>query len=246
MAATARNFAANAGKPSFSAVTAKPSYISVHSWFSPSAAADRFSAVDPIPFSSLNHSFACSFSLSAVFRNRSAICSNPSFFACEAKYVYLFLACDSPAKAASRFFSVCVPAYGFFFGFSGSIFTNLEAGCLQTGHLKSSGKGPSCTYPQTEHFQTSIGVSSFWGVVVSLNETDASSCSTASMGKPGSSLRDKKSSSRRRVFPLCGSIYPDSLSRSSAMIRLDFRIASASGPGSPLASSSCSALLPTS
>jgi len=26
-----------------------------------------------------------------------------------AKYVYLFLACDSPAKAAKRFFSVFVP-----------------------------------------------------------------------------------------------------------------------------------------
>ena len=34
-----------------------------------------------------------------------------SFFATEAKKVYLLRACDSPAKAACRFFSVCVPAY---------------------------------------------------------------------------------------------------------------------------------------
>ena len=35
----------------------------------------------------------------------------PFLFAFEAKKVYLLRACDSPAKAASRFFSVCVPEY---------------------------------------------------------------------------------------------------------------------------------------
>lgn len=54
------------------------------------------------------------YSSSAVFRNRAAICSNPCFFATLAKKVYLFLACDSPANAASRFFSVFVPEYLFF------------------------------------------------------------------------------------------------------------------------------------
>ena len=34
---------------------------------------------------SLNHIFACSFSLSAVFKNKAAICSYPSFFATDAK-----------------------------------------------------------------------------------------------------------------------------------------------------------------
>ena len=31
-----------------------------------------------------------------------------------AKYVYVLRACDSPAKASHKFFSVFVPAYGFF------------------------------------------------------------------------------------------------------------------------------------
>ena len=37
------------------------------------------------------------------------------FFATEAKYVYLLRACDSPANAAMRFFSVLVPVYLLFF-----------------------------------------------------------------------------------------------------------------------------------
>ena len=58
------------------------------------------------PFNNLNHILACSFSFNAVSSNIAAICSYPSFFALLAKYVYLFLACDSPAKAAIKFFSV--------------------------------------------------------------------------------------------------------------------------------------------
>lgn len=66
----------------------KSSYISVHSKFSPSDAAARFALVSPMPFSSLNHIFACSFSLSAVFKKIAAICSYPSFFATdENKYI---------------------------------------------------------------------------------------------------------------------------------------------------------------
>lgn len=42
--------------------------------------------------SSLYHILACSFSLSAVFKKSSAICSKPSFFALEAKKVYLLRA----------------------------------------------------------------------------------------------------------------------------------------------------------
>ena len=38
-------------------------------------AAARFSFVSPIPANSLNHIFACSFSLSAVFKNNADICS---------------------------------------------------------------------------------------------------------------------------------------------------------------------------
>ena len=57
--------------------------------------------------------FACSFSLSAVFKNKSAICSKPSFFAFDAKYVYLLRACDSPEKAVLKFSSVFVPEYLF-------------------------------------------------------------------------------------------------------------------------------------
>ena len=66
----------------------------------------------------------------------------PAFFATEAKYVYLFLACDSPANASQRFFSVFVPAYLFDIVFS-SVFTitfsKSDAGCLQSGQIKSSG-----------------------------------------------------------------------------------------------------------
>ena len=57
-----------------------------------SAAVSKFSAVSPMPKSSLYHILACSFSLSAVFKKSSAICSKPSFFALEAKKVYLLRA----------------------------------------------------------------------------------------------------------------------------------------------------------
>ena len=70
--------------------------------------------------------------------------------------MYLFRAWDSPAKAASRFFSVWVPAYLLAFGAS-SIFSKEEAGCLQTGHLKSAGSSsPSYIYPHTFHFHLLI------------------------------------------------------------------------------------------
>ena len=52
--------------------------------FSPSAAASRLAAVSPMPLSSLNHSLACSFSFSAVFRKRAEICWKPSFLARDA------------------------------------------------------------------------------------------------------------------------------------------------------------------
>jgi len=107
--------------------------MSVHSAFSPSAACKRFSAVSPSSPSALNQSLACSFSFSAVCKNNAAICSYPAFFATEAKYVYLFLACDSPANASQRFFSVFVPAY-LLFDDTASSFLNADAGCLHTGH----------------------------------------------------------------------------------------------------------------
>jgi hypothetical protein len=65
-----------------------------------SGSAEIFGSVSDAVKLPLNHIFACSFSLSAVLRKRAAICSKPSFLAFEAKYVYLFLACDSPANAA--------------------------------------------------------------------------------------------------------------------------------------------------
>ena len=75
IAPTPRNFSASSGKPSSSASLAMRSYISVHSKFSPSAACSRFSSVLPSSPSSLNHSLACSFSFSAVFRKIEEICS---------------------------------------------------------------------------------------------------------------------------------------------------------------------------
>ena len=66
---------ARSWNPSSSASRAMRSYISVHSAFSPSAAWSRFSAVSPSSPRALNHSLACSFSFSAVCRNRAAICS---------------------------------------------------------------------------------------------------------------------------------------------------------------------------
>ncbi len=69
-----------------------------------------------MPPSSLNHISACSFSLAAVCSNMRAICTYPSFFALEAKYVYLLRACDSPANASRRFCSVRVPL-SFFISF---------------------------------------------------------------------------------------------------------------------------------
>ena len=108
--ATPSNKFAICWNPSSLASFANLSYISVHSKFSPSAAAFKFSAVPGTPlFNNLNHIFACSFSLSAVSWNIAAICSYPSFFALLAKYVYLFLACDSPANASIKFFSVFEP-----------------------------------------------------------------------------------------------------------------------------------------
>jgi hypothetical protein len=81
-----------------SAISANFGYISVHSSFSPSAAAFRFSAVVPItpagkvavisnmpPSRYLNILFACSCSWLAVSWKIAAICSNPSFLACLAK-----------------------------------------------------------------------------------------------------------------------------------------------------------------
>ena len=85
MAPTWRNFSASSGKPSSSAVLANSSYMSVHSKFSPSAAAPRFWAVSPMPSSSRNHIFAWYCSLALVLRKISAICSKPSFFATDAK-----------------------------------------------------------------------------------------------------------------------------------------------------------------
>lgn len=58
------------------------------------------------PSRNLKNNSACSFSLSAVSRKKEDICMHPSFSATLAKKVYLFLASDSPAKAARRFFSV--------------------------------------------------------------------------------------------------------------------------------------------
>jgi len=110
------------GNPSSSAILAASGYKTVYSRFSPAAATRRFSDVLPImpagkvavistspPSRNLKNLLACSFSLSAVSVKNHDICSYPYFFAWEAKYVYLFLACDSPAKEASRFFSVFVP-----------------------------------------------------------------------------------------------------------------------------------------
>ena len=57
------------------ASSAKRLYMSVHSSRSPSAAAFRFSTVEPMPPRCLNQSLACSFSLSAVSRKNAAICS---------------------------------------------------------------------------------------------------------------------------------------------------------------------------
>ena len=47
--------------------------LSVTEEFSPAAASARFSAVEPMPWKSLNHSLACSFSLAAVSSKRAAI-----------------------------------------------------------------------------------------------------------------------------------------------------------------------------
>ena len=45
----------------------------------------RLSAVEPMPAGSLNHILARSFSLPAVFGNRAAICTKPSFLALDTK-----------------------------------------------------------------------------------------------------------------------------------------------------------------
>ncbi len=63
---------------------------------------------DPVQF--FKPHFACSFSLSAVSRNNAAICSYPSFFATDAKYVYLLRPPTLPRKRFLSFF-VSVPAY---------------------------------------------------------------------------------------------------------------------------------------
>jgi hypothetical protein len=47
--------------------------------------------------------------LSAVSWKIPETCSYPSFFATLAKKLYLVRACDSPAKAARRLFSVWLP-----------------------------------------------------------------------------------------------------------------------------------------
>ena len=72
-----------------------------------------------MPSSSLNHIFACSFSLSAVFqetvpRSVHILLS----LQLTQKYVYLFLACDSPANASIKILfclCACILAFSHFF-----------------------------------------------------------------------------------------------------------------------------------
>ena len=88
----------------------------------PSAAAKRLSFVVSVlpagydavistipPSRNLKNLLACCCSCNAVARKIPEICSNPSSFATLAANSYLFLACDSPANAFSRFCSVFVP-----------------------------------------------------------------------------------------------------------------------------------------
>ena len=44
------------------------------------------------------------------------------------------------------------------------IFSKSEAGCLHQGQIKSSGSGPSCTYPQTLHTHFSCPPCCAWGL----------------------------------------------------------------------------------
>ena len=106
-------FSAKFEKPSSSAVFAKPSYISVHSkFFRPPPQPRVLRGVALFRQVLLNHIFACSFFVVRGFqKQRGNLLIALLFSPLKQNKLYLFLAWDSPAKAASRFFSVCVPAY---------------------------------------------------------------------------------------------------------------------------------------
>ncbi len=66
---------------------------------------------------------------------------------------------------------------------------------------------------------------------------------TVSFGKPSGCFSPRSDCKNSWAFSLCGSIYPASRIISSAIIWLDFSMATASFPGSPAAIFSCSDLL---
>src|ERR1700730_17965277 len=116
--ASVSNQSAISSKPSLRAVRAMPGYMSVYSCVSPAIAALRLSPVGPIglpvagsPVSSRYSRWpcACPVSPSAVERNTADTSLNPSTSALAAKYKYRRFACDSPAKASFKFFSVLLP-----------------------------------------------------------------------------------------------------------------------------------------
>ena len=107
------------GQPVRGSPLPQPSWQSCHTYrsirnFSPAAAAFRLSAVSPMPFSSLNHSLACSFFVISRFQKQCCdLLKTLLFWPRRQRRCTCCVLRIRPQMRSSGFFSLWVPAYLF-------------------------------------------------------------------------------------------------------------------------------------